>query len=235
MKKHHILIVEDEASIAEVLVAYCEKEGYHVSHLSSGSGVVNHVKEQKVDLILLDLMLPEVDGLTLCKQIRSFSAVPIIMVTAKGEEIDRLFGLEFGADDYICKPFSPREVMARIKAVLRRTHANTISNGSADEDVIIQSEFEMQPDKYKVTLKGTPIDLTPVEFKIFELLLKNVGRVFERNHILERVYSDTSGVSDRNIDTHIKNIRKKINDISPGSNPINSVYGVGYKFIEIKK
>jgi len=226
MSKQTILIVEDEANIAEVLVAYCEKEGYQSIHLSSGQGVTQFVKENTIDLILLDLMLPEVDGLTICKQIRLFSDVPIIMVTAKNEEIDRLFGLEFGADDYICKPFSPREVIARIKAVLRRFENHSMS-------LIKQSGFEMEPEKYKVKIKGELIDFTPIEFKIFELFLKNVGRVFSRDEILNMVYQDTSEVSDRNIDTHIKNIRKKINTIRADSNPICSVYGVGYKF-EIK-
>jgi len=226
MNKQTILIVEDETNIAEVLVAYCEKEGYQAVHFSSGQGVTQFVKENSIDLILLDLMLPEVDGLTICKQIRLFSEVPIIMVTAKNEEIDRLFGLEFGADDYICKPFSPREVIARIKAVLRR-----VDNHSAG--LIKQSGFVMEPEKYKVKIKGELIDLTPIEFKIFELFLNNVGRVFSRDEILNRAYQDTIDVADRSIDTHIKNIRKKINAISAGSDPICSVYGVGYK-IEAK-
>jgi len=223
MSKQAVLIVEDEVNIAEVLVAYCEKEGYQAIHLSSGQGVTQFVKENTIDIILLDLMLPEVDGLTICKQIRLFSEVPIIMVTAKNEEIDRLFGLEFGADDYICKPFSPREVIARIKAVLRRFDNHSVG-------LIKQSGFEMEAEKYKVKIKGELIDFTPIEFKIFELFLTNVERVFSRDEILNRVYQDTAEVSDRNIDTHIKNIRKKINTIHADSNPICSVYGVGYKF-----
>ncbi len=223
MGKQHILIVEDEANIAEVLLAYCEKDGYQVNHLSSGGTVMEYVKENTVDLILLDLMLPDVDGLTLCKQIRQFSQVAIIMVTAKSEEIDRLFGLEFGADDYICKPFSPREVMARIKAVLRRF--TPIS-----DNTVKHSGFVLESDKYKLSLQDKMIDLTPIEFKIFELFIKNKERVFSRDDILNKVYSDTSEVTDRNIDTHIKNIRKKINMVNKESNPIASVYGVGYKF-----
>jgi two-component system, OmpR family, response regulator BaeR len=233
MKKTNILIVEDEANIAEVLVAYCEKEGYNATHLSSGADVVNHVKDSSVDLILLDLMLPDVDGLTICKELRIFSQVPIIMVTAKSEEIDRLLGLEFGADDYICKPFSPREVIARIKAVLRRLPNAVADINNKDSSLIKVSGFEMEPEKYKVSYQGTLIDFTPVEFRIFELFLNNIERVFERSHILNKVYSDTTDVSDRNIDTHIKNMRKKINDISAGKNPITSVYGVGYKFEEL--
>ncbi len=221
--KKNVLIVEDEQHIAEVLLAYCEKEGYLATHKPSGKDVVSHVKNNPVDIILLDLMLPDVDGLTLCKQIRAFSQVPIIMVTAKGEEIDRLRGLDFGSDDYICKPFSPREVIARIKAVLRRFQPEV-------DAIIKQSGFELESDKYKVTLKGQIIDLTPIEFKILELLITHVERVYSRNEILNLVYSDVSEVSDRNIDTHIKNIRKKIHTISQNANPIGSVYGVGYQF-----
>ncbi|KGJ93975.1 response regulator [Colwellia psychrerythraea] len=227
MDKQKILIVEDEESIAEVLVAYCQRNGYSAHHLNRGSGVINYIKSNQVDLMLLDLMLPDVDGFEICKQLRLFSQLPVIMVTAKSEEIDRLFGLEFGADDYICKPFSPREVMARIKAVLRRFDNNATQSSSIN--IIEQSGFIMEPDKYKVTFKGTPLDLTPIEFKVLELLLNNVERVFTRDEIMNKVYLDTVDVSDRNIDTHIKNIRKKIHSISTSSDPICSVYGVGYK------
>ncbi len=221
--KKHVLIVEDEQHISEVLMAYCEKEGYQAALKQDGRGVVTYVKDNQVDIILLDLMLPGIDGLTLCKQIREFSNVPIIMVTAKGEEVDRLKGLDFGSDDYICKPFSPREVMARIKAVLRRFQPEV-------DSVIRQSGFELESDKYKVTLKGQVIDLTPIELKILELLITHVERVYSRNEILNLVYSDVSEVSDRNIDTHIKNIRKKIHLIDKEANPIGSIYGVGYQF-----
>lgn len=228
MGKKKILIVEDEASIAEVLVAYCKREGYEVTLMNSGHGVVDYVKDHATDFILLDLMLPGVDGLTICKQIRLFSQVPIIMVTAKGEEIDKLCGLEFGADDYICKPFSPREVLARIKAVLRRF------DHQADNTVTF-SGFELAPDKYKVTLRGELIDLTPIEFKILELLLTHVERVYSRDEIMNAVYKDTSKVSDRNIDTHVKNIRKKIQGVCEEANPIHSVYGVGYKAVDVRE
>lgn len=226
MTKQKILIVEDEIHIAEVLIAYCQNNGYIAHHLSSGDGVIDFIKENPVDLMLLDLMLPDVDGFEICKQLRMFSQLPVIMVTAKSEEIDRLFCLEFGADDYICKPFSPREVMARIKAVLRRVN-NTAAE--LNNTVIEQSGFKMEPEKYKVTFKGCFLDLTPIEFKILELFLKNVERVFSRDEIMNQVYLDTINVSDRNIDTHIKNIRKKIHHLSINSNPICSVYGVGYK------
>lgn len=227
MKKQNILIVEDETNIAEVLIAYCQNNGYNVHHLSTGSGVIDYIKENSVDLMLLDLMLPDVNGFDICKQLRLFSQLPVIMVTAKNEEIDKLFGLEFGADDYICKPFSPREVIARIKAVLRRFENNIIEK--TETHIIKQSGFEMDSEKFQVTFKEAFLDLTPIEFKILALFLKNVERVFSRDEIMNKVYHDTLDVSDRNIDTHIKNIRKKIHQLSAGSNPISSVYGVGYR------
>ena len=225
MASQKILIVEDEENIAEVLIAYAKQQDYETEHFNSGKGVVSFVKQNAVDLILLDLMLPDVDGTELCKQIRAFSSVPIIMLTAKSEEIDRLLGLELGADDYICKPFSPKEVIARIKAVLRRT-------SQPKTNIIIYNNFQLHKDDYEARLNGKSIGFTAVEFKIFLLFISHVGRVFTREDIINNVYSDTTDISDRNIDTHIKNIRKKINDIQAGLNPIAAVYSVGYKFKE---
>ncbi|ATC87056.1 response regulator [Pseudoalteromonas arctica] len=225
MTSQKILIVEDEENIAEVLIAYAKQQNYETEHFNSGKGVVSFVKQNAVDLILLDLMLPDVDGIELCKQIRAFSNVPIIMLTAKSEEIDRLLGLELGADDYICKPFSPKEVIARIKAVLRRT-------SQPKTNIIIYNNFQLHKDNYEARLNGKSIGFTAVEFKIFLLFISHVGRVFTREDIINNVYSDTTDIFDRNIDTHIKNIRKKINDVQAGLNPIAAVYSVGYKFKE---
>ena len=225
MASQKILIVEDEENIAEVLIAYAKQQNYETEHFNSGKGVVSFVKQNAVDLILLDLMLPDVDGTELCKQIRAFSSVPIIMLTAKSEEIDRLLGLELGADDYICKPFSPKEVIARIKAVLRRT-------SQPKTNIINHNNFQLHKDDFEARLNGKSIGFTAVEFKIFLLFISHVGRVFTREDIINNVYSDTTDISDRNIDTHIKNIRKKINDIQAGLNPIAAVYSVGYKFKE---
>ncbi|GAA61963.1 two-component system, OmpR family, response regulator BaeR [Pseudoalteromonas sp. BSi20652] len=225
MASQKILIVEDEENIAEVLIAYAKQQNYETEHFNSGKGVVSFVKQNAVDLILLDLMLPDVDGIELCKQIRAFSSLPIIMLTAKSEEIDRLQGLEIGADDYICKPFSPKEVIARIKAVLRRT-------SQPKTNIINHNNFQLHKDDYEARLNDKSIGFTAVEFKIFLLFISHVGRVFTREDIINNVYSDTTDISDRNIDTHIKNIRKKINDIQAGLNPIAAVYSVGYKFKE---
>jgi len=222
MTKYHILIVEDEPAIAEVLCAYCTNAGFTVKHLDSGRSVLDYIKENNVDLVLLDLMLPDVDGITLCKSTRLFSEVPIIMITAKNEEIDRLIGLEIGADDYICKPFSPREVIARIKVILKRA-------GNLTSKLIRQSGFELDTEKYSATLNNQDLGLTPIEFKLLERFLKSINKVFSRQEIMDSVYSGFDDASDRNIDTHVKNIRKKINKIAPSLNPIISVYGIGYK------
>lgn len=223
MTKKNILIVEDEENIAEVLIAYCQQQGYHTEHCKSGTGVVDFIKNNAVDLVLLDLMLPEIDGITICKKVRKFSNVAIIMVTAKRQEINRLQGLEIGADDYICKPFSPKEVMARIKAVLRRTH-------QPQSETLEYMGFELHLTNYLALYQGQKIRLTAVEFNIMSLLIGQVGRVFTREDIIDHAYRENTDVSDRNIDTHIKNIRKKIQEVGNKQNPIATIYGVGYKF-----
>jgi two-component system response regulator BaeR len=225
MASQNILIVEDEENIAEVLIAYARQQGYATKHFNSGKGVVDFVKRNTVDLILLDLMLPDINGIEISKQLRAYSSIPIIILTAKGEEIDRLHGLELGADDYICKPFSPKEVMARIKAVLRRSTHSTNS-------VISHLGFKVNKDDHTATLNNKELRFTAVEFKIFLLFINQLGRVFTREDIINNVYQNTFDISDRNIDTHIKNIRKKIYNIQPQLNPITSIYSVGYKFKE---
>ncbi|MEO9653518.1 response regulator [Marinomonas sp.] len=223
MSTTNILIVEDEENIAEVLIAYCHLEGYNAKHLNSGQGVVDYVRNNSVDLILLDIMLPQTDGMTLCQAIRRFSNVAIIMVSAKRQEIDKLQGFKFGADDYICKPFSPKEVMVRISAVLRRTQ-------TTHPTCIECIDFVLYLESYLAMYQSQPLPLTAVEFKILSLLIGQEGRVFSREEIIHHAYQDAVDISDRNIDTHIKNIRKKIHQVDNQINPIVSVYGVGYKF-----
>ena len=222
MNNHKILIIEDEPSITEVLSAYCINAGFDVKIFDSGAGPIDYIKNNFVDLILLDVMLPDIDGITLCKKIRLFSNIPIIMITAKTEENDRLIGLEIGADDYICKPFSPKEVIARIQVVLRR--ASNIS-----DEIIRKSSFELDNKKYTVTLKNKNLQLTVVEFKILQCFFKKPNKVFSRQEILDSIYMGFEDISDRSIDTHIKNIRKKIHNVDKTLNPITSIYGVGYK------
>jgi two-component system response regulator BaeR len=215
-----ILIVEDEPKLAALLSDYLQQAGFEAIRLDNGLEVVSRVREQTPDLILLDLMLPGKDGLEVCKEIRSFSAVPIVMVTARVEEIDRLLGLELGADDYICKPFSPREVVARVKAVLRRAGAATLQ---AEGLVLDES-------RYLATLHGHDLDLTAVEFKLLHFLSANPGRIYSRTQLMDRIYPDQRTVGDRTIDSHIKKLRKKLAAAAPGEELIHSVYSVGYKF-----
>ena len=217
-----ILIVEDELRLAELHRDYLQQSGYKTEWLADGEPVVDWVKANAPALILLDLMLPNKDGLEICKEIRSFSNVPIIMVTARVEEIDRLLGLELGADDYICKPFSPREVVARVKTVLRRS-----SPQPQDEE---QQLLTLDEESYQATLQGEKLDLTAVEFKLLSILAQKPGRIYSRDQLMDRLYSDQRIVCDRTIDSHIKKLRKKIAAAGPELELIHSIYGVGYKY-----
>jgi two-component system, OmpR family, response regulator BaeR len=216
-----ILIVEDEEKLAALLGDYLKQSGFDSLWIADGMAVVPRVRERVPDLILLDLMLPGRDGLEICKEIRSFSAVPIIMITARVEEIDRLLGLELGADDYICKPFSPREVVARVKTVLRR---------AGDHQAPQSGELTLEPEKFRAMLRGQELELTAVEFKLLHFLFQNPGRIYSRSQLMDRIYSDQRIVSDRTIDSHIKKLRKKIAAAAPDQELIHSIYGVGYKY-----
>ena len=218
-----ILIVEDESKLAKVLADYLEKDDFKTNHLINGDEVVDWVKKNKPDLILLDLMLPGANGKDICKDIRNFSTVPIIMVTAMIDEIDRLIGLELGADDYICKPFSPKEVVARVKAVLRRMDPDFISQSDKDD-------FNIDQDAFSISIRGKKLDLTPVEFRMLEMFMSQPGRVYNRDQILNNVFDDGRIVLDRTVDTHIKNLRQKLKEASPEKEYIRSIYGIGYSF-----
>ena len=216
-----ILIAEDEPKIAALLAEYLQMQGgFETCQLARGDEVPAWVSEHQPDLVLLDLMLPGMDGLEVCKQIRRNSQVPIIMVTARVEEIDRLLGLELGADDYICKPFSPREVVARVRAVLRRG----TTAGSANV-----AGLEIDRDRFRASLNGKTLTLTPVEFALLQTLAAQPGRIFTRDQLMNEMYSDYRIVSDRAVDTHIKNLRKKLSQLAPGTDIIESVYGLGYR------
>ncbi len=216
-----ILIVEDEPKIAAVLADYLRaKGGYATRTLVRGDTVLAELRRAPPDLLLLDLMLPGLDGIEVCKQVRAESDVPIIMVTARVEEIDRLLGLELGADDYICKPFSPREVVARVKAVLRRT----TSAGARP------AGLELDGERFTARYRGQPLQLTPVEFALLRTLAAQPGRVFSRDQLMNEMYSDYRVVSDRAVDTHVKNLRRKLDTAAEGVELIESVYGLGYRY-----
>ena len=213
-----VLIVDDEPKIAALLRDYVINAGYETSVLETGLGVADWVRANKPDAILLDVMLPGESGLAICKAVREFSDVPILLITARVEEIDRLLGLELGADDYICKPFSPREVVARVKAVLRRTSASVAA---------IASSIELDEARFEGRVRGHVLILTPVEFRLLGKLLAQPGRVFSRQQLMDAAYRDHRVVSDRTVDSHVKNLRRKLTDA--GFDPITSVYGVGYR------
>ena len=223
--RQRVLIVEDEAKLAGVLVDYLERSGYRAEVISNGNEVVEWVRSEKPDAILLDVMLPGRDGLDLCRDIREFSNVAILMLTARVEEIDRLLGLELGADDYICKPFSPREVMARLKAVLRRTGPESQQAEVEDQGVLTLNKHAL-----RVQAHGQEVQLTGVEFYLLETMHAQPGRIFTRTQLMDRIYDDRRVVSDRTIDSHVKKLRRKLEEVLPDRDVVQSVYGAGYRY-----
>lgn len=219
--KSPILIVEDEPKLAALMQDYLVAAGYSTVCLDNGLQVVPAVRAQTPRLILLDLMLPGRDGMQICQDLRGFSAVPIIMITARVEEVDRLRGLDLGADDYICKPFSPREVVARVKAILCRGPQLLVS--SAPRLLIDEAQ-------YRASIDGIALDLTPLELRLLSTFARSAGRVFSRDQLLDKIYSDHRVVTDRTVDSHIRNLRRKLEQACPGETPIESLYGVGYRF-----
>lgn len=218
-----ILIVEDEPKLAQLLIDYLQASNYRTHHIADGSQVLSYVQQTPPDLMLLDLMLPGMDGLTLCRELRRFSELPVIMVTAKTEEIDRLLGLEIGADDYICKPFSPREVVARVKTILRRVK-------HTPEEVQKASLLLVDEGRFQASWDNRPLDLTPAEFRLLKTLAQEPGKVFSREQLLNHLYDDYRVVTDRTIDSHIKNLRRKLEALDSEQPFIRAVYGMGYRW-----
>lgn len=226
-----ILIVDDEVKIANVLNNYLLKSGYETKMIHDGNDVMKAIEENNPELVLLDVMLPNVDGLTLCKEIKEKYNFPVILVTARRDEIDRIMGLEIGADDYVCKPFSPKEVVARVKARLRTTTAqistiNTTNNNTAIDGLNIDFEEKV------VWFHEERLDLTPVEYRLLITLLQKPGFAVSREKLLDEIYEDKRIVGDRTVDSHVKNLRKKFQKIKPETNLFKSVYKRGYKLEE---
>jgi two-component system, OmpR family, response regulator BaeR len=216
-----ILIVEDEEKLAALLRDYLVQDGFEVAMLHRGDQVEEWVRTHPTDLVLLDLMLPGKGGLEVCKALRATSDVSIVMVTARVDEIDRLLGLELGADDYICKPFSPREVVARVKAVLRR-----VKRRDAPQD----GSLALDDSGYRASIAGKDLVLTAVEYQLLKVLASHPGRIYTRDQLMDMMYRDERVVSDRTVDSHIKKIRRKIAAVVPEREIVHSVYGVGYKY-----
>ncbi|KAB8307575.1 two-component system response regulator BaeR [Erwinia endophytica] len=218
-----ILVVEDEPKLGQLLVDYLQAANYRTHHLLRGDEVLAWIKQTPPDLVLLDLMLPGLDGLSVSREIRRFSELPIIMVTAKTEEIDRLLGLEIGADDYICKPFSPREVVARVKTILRRCQRT-------QEKAQEVSSLVVDDGRFQASWQGSLLDLTPAEFRLLKTLAQEPGKVFSREMLLNHLYDDYRVVTDRTIDSHIKNLRRKLEALDADQPFIRAVYGMGYRW-----
>jgi two-component system, OmpR family, response regulator BaeR len=216
----HVLIVEDEPKLATLLRDYLQASGYAATMLHDGAAAVPWVRQHVPDVVLLDLLLPGKDGFSICRELRTFTEVPIIMITARVEEIDRLLGLELGADDYVCKPFSPREVVARVKALLRRVRGTTDSS---------PAPLLLDDERFEARFHGHPLNLTPVEYRLLRALAARPGHVLSRNQLMNALYLDHRVVSDRTVDSHVKNLRRKLADAAPGHDPLCSIYGVGYK------
>jgi two-component system response regulator RegX3 len=220
-----VLVVEDEQSLREPLVFFLEKEGHEVSVAVDGEDALRVFENSGADVILLDLMLPKIDGNQVCKQIRQSSNVPIIMLTAKDSEIDKIVGLEIGADDYITKPYSTRELLARIKAVLRRQVEPPVNVGS----VLIAGELRLDSDRHVVSLSGNPLTMPLKEFELLELLMENVNRVLTRGQIIDRVWGSNYFGDTKTLDVHIKRLRSKVEEDPARPKYIQTVRGLGYK------
>lgn len=219
-----ICLVEDELDLAKLMAEYLNASNFQTIVFNRGDEAHRWLQQNEPALILLDVMLPGMDGLEICKHQRQHSAVPIIMITAKVEEIDRLLGLELGADDYVCKPFSAREVVARVKAVLRRSINPAQQSTSAAAPVVVDEQ------SMSLRVFNQVVELTNVEFQLFSLLYSQPGRIFSRQYILDNIYQDYRVVGDRTVDGHIKKLRKKLNDANDQVELIRSVYGAGYKY-----
>jgi DNA-binding response OmpR family regulator len=221
-----ILLVEDEKSIRSAVAAYLEREGYWVTPVEDGQAALDEFEKHKFDVIVLDLMLPKVSGEEVCRRIRNASDVPIIMLTAKGEEQDRIAGLELGADDYLVKPFSPRELVARVRALLRRAHVES----EPQRDRLEFGDLEIDVTGHKAFLKGAELDLTASEFKLLTTLARYPGRVYSRMELVEKVLGYDFEGYERTIDSHVKNLRAKLDDDPRDPTYIYTVHGVGYRF-----
>lgn len=222
-----VLIVDDEENIREVLKLYLTKEGYQVETAADGEEALARIRELKPQIIVLDLMLPKIDGWEICRRVRRESSIPIIMLTAKGEEMDRVLGLELGADDYLTKPFSPRELVARIRAVLRRT-ANTSGGTPGEPEILTFPGLVINYSSHKVLVNSKEIELTRKEFELLWFLARNEKRLFTREQLLENVWGYEYAGDTRTLNTHIQRLREKLGE--PCSRYIITVWGIGYKF-----
>jgi two-component system response regulator BaeR len=223
-----VLVIEDEPKLAALLVNYLRAAGLDSHVIADGHAAVPAVQALNPSIILLDLMLPGRDGIEICRDVRRFSRIPIIMLTARVEEVDRLLGLETGADDYLCKPYSPREVVARVKAQLRRSQWH--ASEATPQTLQAADPLRIDESQCRASWGIHDLDLTPAELRLLGTLARSPGRVFSRDQLLEHLHADGRAVTDRAIDSHVRNIRRKLEQAGEGESPIRSVYGVGYAY-----
>lgn len=224
-----ILVVDDEAHIRDVVQYALTREGHVVETAPDGQVALERIGKGGIDLVVLDILMPELDGLSLCRRVRETSSVPIIFLSSRAEEVDRILGLELGGDDYLAKPFSPRELATRVRAVLRRSALRT--EGEPERGpLLVHGTLEVDPERHEVRVAGTKVELTATEFEVLRALLQRPGRLLTRSQLIERAYAGDHHVTERTIDTHIRRIRAKLRAL--GVDPIETVHGLGYRSTE---
>ena len=223
-----VLIVEDDKNIASLVATYLEREGFGTLTAHDGESALQIARRHTPQLVVLDVMLPKMDGWAVCRELRSYSDVPVLMLTARGEEVDRLLGFALAADDYVVKPFSPRELVERVKAILRRTHTRR----TPSRRPLVHQGLTLEPEKQKVTLDGRPVTLTPSEYRLLHTLMDDPGRIFSRRQLLDQLHERGQVVIDRVIDVHIGKLRQKLEADASRPRYILTVRGTGYRFAE---
>ena len=231
MKTYKILVVDDEVDIVDFIGSYLMGEGYEVVEAYDGVDALDKMRQDRPDLVILDIMLPKLDGLEVCKQMRSESTIPILMVTAKGSDVDKIVGLEIGADDYIPKPFNPRELVARVKAILRRTYREDYQPDSQTA-VLKHKDLSIDTERRRITIGDRLLELTMKEFDLLLFLMQNLGHVYSRDQLLDHVWGQDSFVGARTVDVHIRRLREQIETDASRPQYIQTVWGVGYKFTD---
>ena len=230
MSQSKILVVEDEPAIAETILYALQSEGFEPIHCGTGGEALTAFRESSPDFLVLDVGLPDITGFEVCREIRKTSDVPILFLTARESEIDRVVGLEIGADDYVVKPFSPRELTARINAILRRTMHRLKPEQECDAEVIQNGRIELFMERYLARLDGRDLDLSRYEFGMLKIFMKHPGRVYSRDQLMEQVWDEPEAALDRTVDAHIKTLRRKLHEIDPDFDPVKTHRGIGYSF-----
>lgn len=225
MTQPSILVVEDEPAIADTILYALRTDGMQTEHCSLGHAALARLRAQPFDLVILDVGLPDVGGFEVCRSLRTFTDVPVIFLTARHEEVDRVVGLEIGADDYVVKPFSPRELAARVRVILRRTGTRA---AAAPQAQTTASGFELDDAGARVTYRGQRLDLTRYEYRLLALLVRHPGRIYSRTQLMDLVWHDAIDTIDRTVDTHVKTVRAKLRAVDPANDPIRTHRGMGY-------